>query len=127
MVFRPAHDDAPKLAGLLGDGVDAAELERLAAYHAVSTVLVDGASSPPFEVASSPLPPATGDAAAIAKASTDRYGVDPDELDRLTVNRWQGTTASPDDPIGFRRRRQPCGFIGVPFGLPVALCQYVAG
>lgn len=103
MVFRPAHNDAAKLAGVLGGDVTAADLEQLAAYHAVCQLLVDGAPSAPFEVATPQLAPPTNDPLAIALASVGRYGVDPTTLDDLTAARWHGST-TPSGPVGVRRR-----------------------
>jgi hypothetical protein len=107
LAFRPAHGDAARLAGVLGEGVEAVELERLAAFHAVCRVLVDNAPSAPFEVATSNLPPATGDAATLARASATRYGLDPAALDHLAQRRWYGDTTKPPGPVGIRRRSKP--------------------
>jgi hypothetical protein len=107
LAFRPAHGDAPKLAGVLGDGVTAADLERLAAFHAVCRVLLDGAPSAAFEVATAKLPPAVTDPAVLITASTDRYGVDPHELDRLTAERWHSNATTATGPVGVRRRTAP--------------------
>ena len=104
LAFRPAHGDSAKLAGVLGDGVQPDDLERLAAFHGVARVLVDGTPSNPFEVTTSELPPRITDPTAVVLSAVDRYGVDPLELDRITAERWQGSPTTPTGPVGLRRR-----------------------
>ncbi|HEX5116548.1 MAG TPA: type IV secretory system conjugative DNA transfer family protein [Pseudonocardiaceae bacterium] len=105
VVYRPAEGDVRTLAHALGESVVPDDLERLPAFHAVARVLVDGAPSRAFEVATLPLPPATADAEAVRRASAIRYGVDPAELDEAILRRWQGGDQPPDAPIGAQRRR----------------------
>lgn len=103
--FRPAEGDAATLARVLGKPVTKEDLERLPAFHAVARVLVDGAPSAPFEVATAALPEPSVDAEALRRTSAERYGVDPNELDAAVLERWQGSGATPDGPIGARRKR----------------------
>lgn len=102
IAFRPAVGDGRALAQVLGNSVAAEDLERLAAYHAVARVMVDGAPSSAFEVATPPLPPAGHDSAAVRRANSERYGADPATLDAALLQRWQGSDP-PDGPVGFRR------------------------
>lgn len=106
VVFRPAEGDARTLAKVLGEPVTADGLETLPAFHAVARVLVDGAPSQPFEVATPPLPEPTTDAEALRRASAERYGADPAELDAQLVARWQGGEDPPGEPIGLTKRRR---------------------
>lgn len=105
LVFRPAEGDSRALAGVLGGGVSAEHLERLPAYHAVARVLVGGAPSAAFEVATPPLSPPVHDPTSLRRASAARYGVDPAALDAAILQRWQGGDNTPDAPIGVRRKR----------------------
>lgn len=102
MVFRPADNDRRTLARVLGAPVKSDDLDQLAAYHAVARVLVDGAPGRAFEVATPPLPDALHDAEALRRASAQRYGTDPAELDALLLARWQGG-GPPEGPVGLRR------------------------
>jgi hypothetical protein len=106
VVFRPAEGDDRTLARVLGDPVTPDDLERLDAYHAACRVLVDGAPSNTFEVATSPLPPAVRDPEAIRRASAERFGQDPVAIDAALVARWNGTGDTPPDALtgGVRRR-----------------------
>lgn len=106
VAFRPAKADAKDLAGVLGGSVTPDDLMQLPAYHAAAQVLVDGATSDPFEVETAPLPAATEDAQAARKAITDRFGVDPNELDMQLVKRWQGGGDKPEGPVGMTKRRK---------------------
>jgi hypothetical protein len=85
--------------------VTADALERLPAFHAAARVLIGGAPSSAFEVATLPLPPPTTDPDAVRRVSAERYGVDPAELDAQLLRRWQGGEQPPDAPIGTQRRR----------------------
>ncbi|MEV6873940.1 type IV secretory system conjugative DNA transfer family protein [Amycolatopsis sp. NPDC051128] len=105
VVFRPAQGDAAALVQVLSDSVVAADLEQLAAFHAAARVLVDGAPSAAFEVATPPLPPPQANPAEVALASARRYGVAADELDAAVFARWDGRSDSADGPIGARRKR----------------------
>lgn len=105
VVFRPAEGDARDLARVLGAPVTAEDLEQLPAFHAAARVLVDGAPSQAFAVATLPLGEVTGSGQALRQASAARYGVAPDELDAAVLKRWQGGDTTPDAPIGMRRRQ----------------------
>ncbi|WP_370943301.1 hypothetical protein AB5J62_29940 [Amycolatopsis sp. cg5] len=102
VVFRPAEGDGKALARVLGTPVKPDDLERLPAYHAVARVLVDGAPGAAFEVATPPLPNALWNPDAVRRASAERYGVDPAELDAAILKRWQGGDP-PAAPVGVRR------------------------
>lgn len=104
VAFRPAQKDAAPLAAVLGEGVTATELERLAAYQAVARVLVDNAPSAAFLVATEPLSKPTASAARLRRRSQVRFGVDGPAIDAAIQARWQQTDAPPDTPIGSRRR-----------------------
>lgn len=101
--WRPAKDDSKALADVLGVSTDT--LMRLPAYHAVAQVLVDNTPSTPFAVKTLPLPAPTSDPDALRKTSAERYGVDPVQLDAQLLERWQGSQAPPDGPVGLTRRR----------------------
>jgi hypothetical protein len=101
--FRPAEGDGRALARVLGAPATPEGLERLAAFHAVARVLVDGAPTRAFEVATPPLPQATGDPDVVQRASAQRYGTDPAALDAAVLARWHGG-GPPDAPVGVRRR-----------------------
>jgi hypothetical protein len=105
LVFKPAEGDGRTLASALGSSVTAESLERLPAYHAVARVLVHGAPSPAFELATPPLPAPINDPDQLRRASAERYGVDPAALDAAILKRWQGGDSTPDGPIGMRRKR----------------------
>ncbi|WP_103336946.1 type IV secretory system conjugative DNA transfer family protein [Amycolatopsis sp. CA-126428] len=102
VVFRPAEGDGRTLARVLGEPVTPTDLERLPAYHAVARVLVDGAPSRPFEVATPPLSDVLHDPDTVRRASADRYGTDPAELDAALLARWHGGEP-PAAAIGARR------------------------
>lgn len=105
VVFRPAQSDAAALVQVLSDPVVAADLEQLAAFHAAARVLVDGAPSAAFEVATPSLPSPLSDPVEVALASAQHYGVTPDELDAAVLARWNGQADLPGGPIGARRKR----------------------
>jgi hypothetical protein len=105
LVFRPAEGDARALARVLGNLVTPEDLERLPAFHAVARVLVDGAPSGAFEVITPPLTQPANDPAVLRRASAERYGINPVELDAAILQRWQGGDTTPDAPIGARRKR----------------------
>jgi hypothetical protein len=105
VVFRPAEGDSKALARVLGDPVTADDLDHLPAFHAVARVLVDGAPSTAFEVATPPLTTPTTDVDTLRRVSADRYGVNPAELDAAILRRWQGGDTAPETPIGVRRKR----------------------
>lgn len=105
VVFRPAEGDARALARVLGDDVRTEDLERLPAFHAAARVLVDGAPSRAFEVATPPLAAPRNDVGQLRLLSAQQYGVDPAELDDQILKRWQGGDTAPDAPIGMRRRQ----------------------
>jgi hypothetical protein len=102
VAFRPAEGDGRTLARVLGAPVTADDLERLPAFRAVARVLVNGSPSPAFEVATPPLPDALCDPDALHRASVERYGTDPGELDAQLLRRWQGGDP-PAAPVGVRR------------------------
>jgi hypothetical protein len=104
-VFKPAEGDSKALAQVLGKPVTAEVLERLPAFHAIARVLVGGAPSTAFEVATPPLPKPSHDPYRLWRTSTERYGVNPGELDDSILRRWQGSDHAPDAPIGLRRKR----------------------
>jgi hypothetical protein len=68
-------------------------------------VLINGAPSSAFEVATPPLRPPTTDPDLLRHASAMRFGVDPAELDAAILTRWQGGDIAPETPIGARRKR----------------------
>jgi hypothetical protein len=105
LAFKPAESDGRALAAALGSPVRPDDLERLAAYHAVGRVLVDGTPSPAFEIATLPLPVPTHDPDAVRRASLERYGADPAAVDAAILARWQGGGQDPDGPIGVRRKQ----------------------
>jgi hypothetical protein len=105
VAFRPAEGDVHALARVLGDPVTPEDLDRLPAFHAAARVLVDGAPSRAFEVATPPLSAPSNDPELLRRMSAQRYGVDPAELDAGLVRRWQGGDQSPDTPIGVYRRQ----------------------
>ncbi|WP_326955140.1 type IV secretory system conjugative DNA transfer family protein [Amycolatopsis sp. NBC_01286] len=102
VAFRPAEGDGRTLANVFGAPVTAADLERLPAYHAAARVLVNGAPSQPFEVATPALSDALADPVQVRQASTDRYGMGPAEVDAELLKRWHGSTP-PSAPLGSRR------------------------
>jgi hypothetical protein len=104
LVYRPAKADAKDLAGVLDGETTPDDLLKLPAYHAAVQVLVDGSPSAPFVVSTPDLSEATGDPAAIRRASAARYGVDPDVLDARLVARWQGNNNQGGGAIGTRKR-----------------------
>ncbi|MCE7009562.1 type IV secretory system conjugative DNA transfer family protein [Kibdelosporangium philippinense] len=105
VAFRPAKADAKDLAGVLGGQATAETLMTLPAYHAAAQVLVNGATSAPFVVQTPDLPPATENPIAARYEITERYGVDPYELDAQLIKRWQGGGDTPDGAIGMKKRR----------------------
>ncbi len=105
VAYRPAKADAKELAGVLGGGITADQLMQLPAYHAAVQVLVDGATSDPFIVATPDLPPATENPVVARYEITERYGVDPHRLDAQLIERWQGIDTTPDERVGSKRRR----------------------
>jgi hypothetical protein len=106
VAFRPAEGDARTLARVLGAPVTPDDLEGLAAYHAVARVLVDGAPSSAFEVATASLPPTTRDPEEVRRISAGRFGQDPAAIDAALVARWTGADYKPPDALagGLRRR-----------------------
>jgi hypothetical protein len=102
LAFRPAEGDGRTLARVFGAPVTPDDLERLPAYHAAARVLVDGAPSRTFEVATPPLPDALYDPDQLRRASADRYGMDPAAVDAALIERWRGGEP-PSTPVGVRR------------------------
>ncbi|NKE55399.1 ATP-binding protein [Lentzea sp. PSKA42] len=106
MIYRPAEADAKELARVLGGDTTAEELLRLPAFHAAAQVLVDGATSRPFIVSTSPLSEPTEDPSAARQAIRQQFGVAPEEIDARLIQRWQdGGGSNPDGGVGFVRRR----------------------
>lgn len=106
IVYRPAEADAKELARVLGGDTTPEELLRLPAFHAAAQVLVDGATSRPFVVSTSPLNEPTEDPAAARQWVGQQFGVGPDEIDARLVERWQdGGNNNVDGGVGFVRRR----------------------
>lgn len=105
VAFRPAKADAKDLAGVLGGNTTSENLMTLPAYHAAAQVLVSGATSLPFVVQTLDLPPATENPIAARYEITERYGIDPHELDAQLIQRWQGGRDTPDGAIGMKKRR----------------------
>lgn len=102
IVFRPAVTDSRVLAKVLGAPIKPEDLERLPAYRAAARVLVDGAPSSPFEVATPPLLDALQDPAALRRASAAHFGAAPDAIDAALLARWRDNQP-PDAPVGLRR------------------------
>lgn len=105
VAFRPAKADAKDLAGVLGGNATAENLMTLPAYHAAAQVLVSGATSAPFIAQTLDLPPAIENPVAARYEITERYGVDPYELDAQLIQRWQGGHDEQNETIGFTKRR----------------------
>ncbi|MBX7265552.1 type IV secretory system conjugative DNA transfer family protein [Micromonospora sp. Llam7] len=103
VVFRPSPGDAKPLAAAFGGGLAGNDLLRLRAFEACVQLHLDSQPSRPFSVRTRPLPPWTGDPAALRKASVDRYGVDGTELDKAMTERWHNNQ-SPGRPVGVKRR-----------------------
>ena len=105
VVFRPAEGDGRALARMLGDPVTPGDLDGLPAFHAAARVLIDGAPSKAFEVATPLLPAPINDPGTLRRISAERYGVDSAALDEQLLRRWQGGDVPPDAPVGMHRRR----------------------
>ncbi len=106
VAYRPAKGDAKELADVLGGDLTPKDLMGLPAYHALTQVLVDGATSSAFLVATPDLPPATENPAAARAEISQRHGVDPQQLDAELVQRWQGDNDQPDGNVGLTKRRR---------------------
>lgn len=102
-VFRPADDDLKTLAGALGIAPE--DLATLGAYQVSGRLVLDGALTPAFGVATRPLRPATTDADALRAASRARFGADGAAVDAALLARWEQGASPPSGPIGVRRRR----------------------
>lgn len=103
VVFRQASADAKLLAPELR-GVTAEELGSLAAFEAVFKIgLGPGDVAAPATGRTLPLPPATSDPQAIRRASAERYGTDPAEVEAAWRARHE--QPAPAVPVG-RTRRQ---------------------
>lgn len=106
LVFQPAKRDSAALAEVLGSDVTGEALMRLPAFHAAASLLVNNEPSPPFTIRTQPLGKPTSDAQALRRASAQRYGVDPGELDAAIEARWSGSDTPPEGPIGLVKRGQ---------------------
>lgn len=106
LAFRPAQKDAKTLAAVLGQ-VTPDDLERLEAFRAAARLLVDAELSPLFAIRSRPLPAPSNDIALLRRHAQERYGVAGDDLDAALTDRWQGTSATTDAPVGITKRRRP--------------------
>jgi hypothetical protein len=106
MVYRPAEADAKELARVLSGDTTPEELLRLPAFHAAVQVLVDGATSRPFVVSTSPLSEPTEDPAEARHVIRSQFGVEPEEIDARLIRRWQDDeNNNTDGGVGFVRRR----------------------
>lgn len=104
MVFHPSSEDARALAGVLGDGVTASQLERLGRFEACCRLVVDNTMTAPFTVRTNGLGASLSNPAELRAASRRRYGVDGDELDATLATRWHNNGSRPRGPIGITRR-----------------------
>jgi hypothetical protein len=103
VAFRQGADDARLLAREL-DGVAAEDLQVLGQFEVAARLgLGDGAVSAPVTALTFPPPPLVSDPIALRRASAQRYGVDPAEVDAALFARHKHWDES---PIG-RMRRQP--------------------
>jgi hypothetical protein len=105
LAFKPAEGDTKTLAQVLGKPTTAEALEALPAFHAVARILVHGAPSTPFEVATPALPSPIHDPEQVRQTSSARFGIEPAELDAAILRRWQGGDQAPEAPIGARRKQ----------------------
>lgn len=104
VAFQSTGGDARRLADEFGPGVTPDMLTGLAAYEAIGVVSVVGAVSPPFTLRTRPLPDKIpGRAAAVRKASRERWGIPREEIE-ASFRRDETPPGSPG-PVG--RRVQP--------------------
>lgn len=82
IAFGTSATDAKRLAEEFGPGVEPDFFPGLARYEAIGAVSLGGTVSPPFTFATEALGPAIpGRAAAIRKASRERFGIPKEEIE----------------------------------------------
>ncbi|KPM56398.1 hypothetical protein ACG83_00015 [Frankia sp. R43] len=102
-VFRPADDDLKPLAVALGIAPE--DLAALGAYQVSGRLVLGGALTPAFGVATRPLRPATTNPDDLRAASRARFGADGAAVDAALLDRWERGASPPSAPIGLRPRR----------------------
>ncbi|MEV6241019.1 type IV secretory system conjugative DNA transfer family protein [Lentzea sp. NPDC051838] len=104
MVFHPSTEDSRALAGVLGGGVTAAQLEHLGRFEACCRLVVDNTMTAPFTVRTTGLGASLSNPVDLRTASRQRYGVNGDDLDATLTTRWYYNGSRPHGPIGITRR-----------------------
>jgi hypothetical protein len=111
---QQSADDAELLAKQLS-GITSEQLQSLGQFEVVARIgLGPGATAAPATGRTLPLPPPTGDPAAVRTRSGQLYGRDPDEVDRTLAQRHghdpTGATSpgtpTPGESIGRARRKR---------------------
>jgi hypothetical protein len=93
--------DAALMARELGGGVAAEDLHGLGAYQAVASLMVNSETAPPVSIKTRSLVPPLTEAEVVRRVSQQRYGLDPDEVERAIRARHE-----PEPPTGAVRRRR---------------------
>jgi hypothetical protein len=103
VAFRQGADDARLLAREL-PGTTSEGLQNLGRFEVIARIgLGPGDVSAPVSGRTFPLPPATSDPDVVRCASAERYGADPDAVDRALAERHE--IGGPDEPVVGRARR----------------------
>jgi len=105
-----AEAEAKLLAGALGGGVSAADLQHLDRYQLVLRLaLANGLIAPLATAVTQPLPAATSDTSALRRRSAERYGATLEAVDAALDRRHGFEAEAPSEdaeapPAGRRRR-----------------------
>jgi len=103
IVFQTAADDAAYLARQLGGGLTPEDLMGLPVHRAFVTASAGGEVSPPFSLATKPLPPGLGRLAEVRDASRHLYGRERAAVEAAIAAR-QSSGDQPEGDLGRRRR-----------------------
>ncbi len=108
VAFQSSAADARRLAAEFGPLVTPDMLQGLAAYEAVGAVSVGGAVSEPFTFRTRALePPVRGRAAAVRRASRERWGLPRHEIEASFSRHQQPPSAVPVRSVGGQQDEQP--------------------
>jgi hypothetical protein len=106
LIFQASGRDANTLAGVLGGGLTADDLQSLGPYEAYAMLAQQGgASTPPFSVATLPAVAPTDMAEKARERSREQFGRPGDEVDAAILERRIEEPNSSE--LGGRRRRSP--------------------
>jgi hypothetical protein len=105
IVFQCGYDDAGALAKLLGGGLTANDIQRLARFETYQALCHDGRTLSPASAITLPIGKPLGTLGTIQATSRTRYGVAREQTDQELIARRQVDVTAAE--VGSRRRRTP--------------------